>query len=32
LRTLTVQGQGHAPMLKDSESIEAITTFLAAND
>jgi len=32
LRTLTVPGQGHAPMLKDSESIETISTFLAAND
>jgi pimeloyl-ACP methyl ester carboxylesterase len=32
LRTLTVQGQGHAPLLSDSETVETIGTFLAAND
>jgi pimeloyl-ACP methyl ester carboxylesterase len=32
LRTLTVPGQGHAPLLSDPESVETIGTFLAAND
>ncbi|MGV1014433.1 MAG: alpha/beta fold hydrolase, partial [Methyloceanibacter sp.] len=32
LRTLTVPGQGHAPVLKAAETVEAIGTFLAAND
>ena len=32
LRTSTVQGQGHAPFLRDWESVEAIELFLAAND
>jgi pimeloyl-ACP methyl ester carboxylesterase len=32
LRTLTVPDQGHAPLLKEAETVEAIGTFLAAND
>ena len=32
LRTLTVPGQGHAPLLNDTETVETIGTFLAAND
>jgi pimeloyl-ACP methyl ester carboxylesterase len=32
LRTLTVPDQGHAPLLKDQDTVEAIATFLAAND
>ena len=32
LRTLTVQGQGHAPVLNEPETVEAIGTFLASND
>jgi pimeloyl-ACP methyl ester carboxylesterase len=32
LRTLTVPGQGHAPVLNEPETVEAIGTFLAAND
>jgi pimeloyl-ACP methyl ester carboxylesterase len=32
MHSLTVPGQGHAPMLKDSLSIETIARFLAAND
>jgi len=32
LRTLTVSGQGHAPVLNEPETVEAIGTFLAAND
>jgi pimeloyl-ACP methyl ester carboxylesterase len=32
LRTLTVQGQGHAPLLSEPETVETIGTFLAAND
>lgn len=32
LRTLTVPGQGHAPLLMDPETVEAIGMFLAAND
>jgi pimeloyl-ACP methyl ester carboxylesterase len=32
LRTLTVPGQGHAPVLNEPGTVEAIGTFLAAND
>ena len=32
LRTLTVPGQGHVPVLAEPETVEAIGTFLAAND
>src|SRR4029077_13716902 len=32
LRTLTVQGQGHAPVLNEPETVEAIGTFFASND
>jgi pimeloyl-ACP methyl ester carboxylesterase len=32
LRTLTVPDQGHAPLLKEVETVEAIGAFLAAND
>jgi pimeloyl-ACP methyl ester carboxylesterase len=32
LRTLTVPGQGHAPVLNEPETVEAIGAFLAAND
>jgi pimeloyl-ACP methyl ester carboxylesterase len=32
LRTLTVPGQGHAPLLMEPETVEAIGMFLAAND
>lgn len=32
LRAMTVPGQGHAPVLRESETVEAIGTFLAAND
>ncbi|MGI8725039.1 MAG: alpha/beta fold hydrolase [Methyloceanibacter sp.] len=32
LRTVTVPGQGHAPFLRDRDSVEAIEMFLAAND
>jgi pimeloyl-ACP methyl ester carboxylesterase len=32
LRTLTVPGQGHAPLLSEPETVETIGTFLAAND
>ena len=32
LRALTVPGQGHAPILRDQETVEAIGSFLAAND
>jgi pimeloyl-ACP methyl ester carboxylesterase len=32
LRAIIVPGQGHAPLLRDRESIEDIATFLAAND
>jgi pimeloyl-ACP methyl ester carboxylesterase len=32
LRTLTVPGQGHAPVLNEPETVEAIGSFLAAND
>jgi pimeloyl-ACP methyl ester carboxylesterase len=32
LRTMTVPDQGHAPVLKEPETIEAIGAFFAAND
>jgi pimeloyl-ACP methyl ester carboxylesterase len=32
LRTLTVPGQGHPPVLNEPETVEAIGSFLAAND
>lgn len=32
LRTLTVPGQGHAPVLAEPETVETIGSFLAAND
>jgi pimeloyl-ACP methyl ester carboxylesterase len=32
MTTVTVAGQGHAPLLKDATSIEAIRHFLAATD
>lgn len=32
LRTMTVADQGHAPVLKEPETIEAIGAFFAAND
>ncbi len=32
LRTLTVPGQGHAPVLNEPETVETIGGFLAAND
>jgi pimeloyl-ACP methyl ester carboxylesterase len=32
LRTLTVPDQGHAPLLEEQETVEAIATFFAAND
>jgi pimeloyl-ACP methyl ester carboxylesterase len=32
LRTMTVRDQGHAPVLKEQETIEAIGAFFAAND
>jgi pimeloyl-ACP methyl ester carboxylesterase len=32
LRTLTVPGQGHAPVLNEPETVEAIGIFLASND
>ena len=32
LRTLTVPDQGHAPLLKEQDTVEAIGAFLAAND
>ena len=32
LRTMTVPDQGHPPVLKESETIEAISAFFAAND
>jgi pimeloyl-ACP methyl ester carboxylesterase len=32
LRTLTVADQGHAPLLNDTESVDTIGMFLAAND
>ena len=32
LRTITVPDQGHAPVLKEPETLEAIGAFFAAND
>jgi pimeloyl-ACP methyl ester carboxylesterase len=32
LRTVTVPGQGHAPLLNETETVETIGMFLAAND
>ncbi len=32
LRAMTVPDQGHAPLLKEPETVEAIGAFLAAND
>ena len=32
MRTLTVPGQGHAPVLNEPETVEVIGNFLAAND
>ncbi|MFN3624819.1 MAG: alpha/beta fold hydrolase [Hyphomicrobium sp.] len=32
MATITVQGQGHAPLLKDAATIEAIRHFLTATD
>ncbi|MFD0987367.1 alpha/beta fold hydrolase [Methyloligella solikamskensis] len=32
LETETIEGEGHAPMLKDQRSIETVAQFLAAND
>jgi pimeloyl-ACP methyl ester carboxylesterase len=32
LRTITVPDQGHAPLLKDQETVEGIASFFAAND
>ena len=32
LRAMTVPDQGHAPLLKETETVEAIGAFLAAND
>jgi pimeloyl-ACP methyl ester carboxylesterase len=32
LRAMTVPDQGHAPVLKEAETVEAIGAFLAAND
>jgi pimeloyl-ACP methyl ester carboxylesterase len=32
LRTLTVPGQGHAPVLNEPETVEAIGSFLGTND
>ena len=32
LELLTVAGQGHAPLLRDPESQQAIAAFLAASD
>jgi len=32
LRATTVPDQGHAPLLKETETVEAIGAFLAAND
>jgi pimeloyl-ACP methyl ester carboxylesterase len=32
LRTITVADQGHAPLLKDQETVEGIASFFAAND
>jgi pimeloyl-ACP methyl ester carboxylesterase len=32
MRTITVPDQGHAPLLKDQETVEGIASFFAAND
>jgi hypothetical protein len=32
LRELTVERQGHAPLLRDRETVETIASFLASND
>jgi pimeloyl-ACP methyl ester carboxylesterase len=32
LRTVTVPDQGHAPLLKDQDTVEAIASFFAANN
>jgi pimeloyl-ACP methyl ester carboxylesterase len=32
LRQLTVERQGHAPLLRDRETVEVIANFLASND
>jgi len=32
LRSITVPDQGHAPLLKDQETVEGIASFFAAND
>jgi pimeloyl-ACP methyl ester carboxylesterase len=32
LRAITVPDQGHAPLLKDQDTVEAIAAFFAAND
>jgi len=32
LRTMTVPDQGHAPILKEPETLEPIGAFFAAND
>jgi hypothetical protein len=32
LRAMTVPDQGHAPLLKEPDTAEAIGAFLAAND
>ena len=32
LRTMTVPDQGHAPVLKEQETVETIGAFFAAND
>ncbi len=32
LRSLTIQDQGHAPVLKEPETMEAIASFFTAND
>jgi len=32
LRTIAVPDQGHAPLLKDQETVEGIASFFAAND
>jgi pimeloyl-ACP methyl ester carboxylesterase len=32
LRAMTIPDQGHAPLLKDQDTVEAIASFFAAND
>ena len=32
LRAMTVPDQGHAPVLKEPETVEALASFFAAND